>query len=65
MNEEQEYRSNAQWPKGTCGGHRGDCSSDIHWSKGCAEGVCALLEREGFGGEGKVFPIKTWVDEVD
>lgn len=54
-------QSFAQWPAGTC---PGDISFDSHESKKHAEGVCRRLNKEGFGGQGKVFPIKTWTETV-
>ncbi len=40
-------------------------SSDTHRSKEEAEGVCVMLERHGFGGDGKVFPLSTRVEEEE
>ena len=57
------YQSNAQWPKGQYP-FGNDVSTDKHLSYQSAECVCAGLEKEGWGGEGKIFPIKTWVTEV-
>lgn len=58
------HRSIAVWPDtikvGNVEGKNE--SSDVLGSKEQAEGVCRLLEREGFGGEGKVFPISTRVE---
>ncbi len=55
-----KFYSCAVWPKGTfrC---QGDYTEDSHSSEAQAEGVCALLRREGAGGERKVFPLDTWV----
>ena len=39
-------------------------SDDTHDSKEQAEAVCKLLEKEGFGGDGNVFPISTRVEPV-
>lgn len=39
-------------------------SVDTHRSKEQAEGVCRLARREGFGGEGKYFPVSTRVEPV-
>ena len=55
------WQSFAQWPEGTC---TGDVSADLHESKKQAEGVCRRLKSEGFGGQRKVFPLKTWVEIV-
>lgn len=40
-------------------------SSDTHDSKEAAEAVCRMLQREGFGGERKVFPLSTRVEPVE
>ena len=57
-----KYRSNAQWPLDVYKGMFGDgISSDDHQTAEMAQSVCKGLEKDGFGGEGKHFPIKTWV----
>ena len=53
--------SNAQWPKGTIAGGN-DITSDEHLTVGAANAACERLERKGFGGEGKIFPLNTWVE---
>jgi hypothetical protein len=58
------YQSNALWPVGVCYSVFGDnTSTDTHSTRGQAQGVCDGLEREGFGGERKFFPICTWVSD--
>ena len=39
-------------------------SSDTHDSADAAQAVCSILERFGFGGEGKVFPTSTRVETI-
>ncbi len=56
------YTSNAKWPKGTCD-FSNNISTDKHGTKEQAEGICRMLEEGGFGLDGKVFPIKTWVEK--
>ena len=59
------FQSNALWPKGVCSSMYGDgISTDTHMTRAQAEAVCRALEREGFGGERKHFPLKTWVSPV-
>lgn len=54
-------KSYAQWPKGTlC--TESDISTDTHYSVEEANNVCTMLEAHGFGGEGKIFPVDTWVE---
>lgn len=60
------FKSIAVWPDTIkVGNVEGKNESvDTHETKGQAEGVCRLLERQGFGGDGKVFPISTRVEPV-
>lgn len=53
------FTSNALWPKEAM--VIGDKSTDGHDTKEAAESVCNSLEMEGLGGDGKIFPINTWV----
>ena len=58
-----KYTSNAKWPRMDAYIGNSDVTSDEHDTKEQAQAVCDILEREGFGGEGKMFPVKTWVSE--
>jgi hypothetical protein len=53
-----KWKSHAQWPDGTI-------SDDTHESEEYAQAVCRLLERNGFGGDGIDFPVRTWVTQVE
>ncbi len=56
------WQSNAQWPLQHYQGEFGDgITRDAHPTRQHAESVCVGLNHEGFGGERRVFPIKTWV----
>lgn len=55
------FRSFAKWPKGTVAN---DTSYDDHGTREQAQAVCDLLKLEGFGGDGKVFPVRAYVLEV-
>lgn len=57
------WNSNAEWPVGTCSDTT--ITTDTHQYKEQAQAVCDLLERMGFGGDGKVFPVRTWVEVVE
>lgn len=57
-----KYTSNAWWPDGTAA-HTKGVTHDTHDSEEAARAVCRLLARSGFGGEGKVYPLATWVGE--
>jgi hypothetical protein len=60
-----KWQSNAQWPLDVYRGMDGKgISTDTHHSESAANYVCKLLERQGFGSEGKHFPIRTWVSEA-
>lgn len=56
------YQSNALWREGVCHSKYGDnITTDTHDTEEQAVAVCYLLEKSGYGGERKEFPIKTWV----
>ena len=52
------WRSMATWP------HPLGISTDRHKTKSQAEAVCEKLKKDGFGGNGKIFPITTHVNEI-
>jgi len=58
----KNFRSFARWPSGTLP-HESppDASYDDHETAAQAQGVCDLLRKNGLGGDGKVFPLETWV----
>lgn len=58
------YKSIAIWPESISLGTADNSSEDTHTTRGQAEAVCRLLERHGFGGDGKVLPISTRVEYV-
>jgi hypothetical protein len=60
----KKWTSNAQWPLYVYRGMYGNgITSDEHDSRESAQAICAALRSEGFGGEQKHFPIRTWVEE--
>ncbi|MGI9569269.1 MAG: hypothetical protein ACR2PH_05920, partial [Desulfobulbia bacterium] len=60
-----EYQSHAEWPDHVYTNELGKhISTDKHLSKEEADSACRGLEREGFGGMGKEFPIQTWTAPV-
>lgn len=63
----QRARSIAVWPDTISVGNvvGKNESSDEHDSPEAAHAVCWMLERDGFGGEGKVFPISTRVEPIE
>ncbi len=61
-----QFRSVARWPLnvGISLDSPNNESSDIHNFSLLARAICARLEREGFGGDGKIFPLETRVEMV-
>lgn len=57
------WTSNAMWPCGTLVGGE-QVTTDTHETKQQAQAVASMLERDGFGGDGEVFPVRTWVAQV-
>lgn len=58
-----KYLSKAQWPVGAIAQKRvNDVTTDRHRTEASALAVCRMLERDGLGGEGKIFPIRTWIE---
>ena len=56
-----KYTSNALWPAVVAASHGVSITKDDHDTIEQARAVCSMLEREGLGGERKVFPVSTWV----
>jgi hypothetical protein len=59
------YRSIAKWPDSVNTGRPENESFDTHPTKEDAEAVCRMLQIHGLGGEGKIFPLSTRVEEVE
>ena len=60
-----KWQSNAVWPKGvisTIGDD--DTTRDLHENRSAAVAVCNTLMKDGFGGGGKVFPLRISADIV-
>jgi hypothetical protein len=58
------WLSIAEWPYPQVQLYNTDNSStDRHDTRKQAESVCNMLEELGFGGDGEIFPIKTYVME--
>ena len=55
------FRSFARWPAGTHFGEQCDVTSDDHFTEAEANGVGDLLKQNGYGGNGRIFPLETWV----
>lgn len=68
----ERWKSIAVWPKGTITTiheddtkpDEGDISTDTHLSYEAAQWVCRELNLSGFGGDGKIFPINTFIEPV-
>lgn len=63
--EAQQWESVAVWPSPEVqlGNYQNE-SRDRHPTKEAAEAITRRLEREGFGGDGKIFPLCTRVEPV-
>lgn len=60
------YKSFAEWPEHVYTNMYDEhISEDTHHTEGAAMAVCRTLERDGFGGQGKDFPIRTWTEPID
>ena len=60
------FYSNALWPNDDRLPplkNSDNTTMDRHDTKKEAESVCKMLQYDGFGGEGEIFPVKTWVDQ--
>lgn len=57
---QKPFTSNALWPDGACGFMSNE-TQDRHETYEQAKAVCDGLERLGWGGEGMIFPTRTWV----
>ena len=60
---DKKWKSCAMWPPGTCDSLN-NYTEDEHHSRAAAEAVCQRLLEDGFGGDKKVFPLLTGVEEV-
>lgn len=63
-NDKPRWKSVAYWPEGCCPAI-GNVSDDLHYSKEAADAVCWLLHQNGFGGDGKYFPLRTEVIDLE
>ncbi len=61
-----KFKSIAVWPAdaGLCLGNTANESDDTHYSREQADAVCLALRTRGFGGDGKIFPLSTRVEEI-
>jgi hypothetical protein len=61
-----KWKSKAMWPhdKGLCLNNIQNITEDQHGNKRSAQITCQMLEADGFGGDGKIFPIVTWVEPI-
>ena len=59
----KRYKSHAQWQTGVCDS-MDNHTCDNHDTPEQAHGVCKMLAKEGFGGDNKVYPIRTWVEDT-
>jgi len=55
------FTSCAEWPK-DAGLYCQNPTKDTHATWKAADAVCRRLMRDGFGGDGEIFPVRTWVE---
>jgi hypothetical protein len=60
----KQYKSIAEWDYSICIDEGNEFTIDFHETEEQAQAVCKMLERDGYGGEGKIFPIETWVEKI-
>lgn len=63
MSNSPTHTSNAEWPDRTMFGSE-QITTDRHYSKKEAAAEGELLRKNGFGGDRKVFPLRTWVEPI-
>lgn len=62
--ENELWYSVADWGDYTVfNGRLDNITHDTHPTEDAAQAVVRMLTREGFGGEGQVFPVKVWVSD--
>lgn len=60
-----KFKSKAQWPAIVAACHGTSITTGEHETYEEARATCDRLERDGLGGDAKIFPISTWVEECD
>ena len=58
-----KYKSCVEWPEGSVPAIQ-DYSEVTHDSLAEAEAVITMLKNDGFGGDGKLFPVDTGIVEL-
>jgi hypothetical protein len=58
------WKSIAWWPETVSLMSEENTSTDTHHSEEAARAVCGMLRRNGLGGDGKIFPLKTDVEPI-
>ena len=61
----KRWRSCAQWDRSVRGFYANNVTKDDHETYEQAFAVTLMLERQGLGGEGIHFPLKTWVEPIE
>jgi len=57
------FKSVAKWPQSVNLANSENISDDSHATLTSARIICDKLRKNGFGGDGKIFPIETWVED--
>ncbi len=58
----KKWKSCAEWDCTIPGFHTNNVTTDAHDTRKAAEAVCRALERDGLGGDGVFYPVRTWVE---
>jgi hypothetical protein len=59
----KEWKSCAEWSAGALHLASDDNTTrDGHDTESQAAAVCRALESDGLGGDGRIFPLRTWVE---
>ena len=58
------WESFVLWPEEVSTGNDPNVSTDKHDTAEMAISVCEAIMKEGLGGEGKIFPLDTYVRPV-
>jgi len=60
------WKSRAMWPADAdlCPSDYRFITDDNHQTEKMARAVAYMLTKDGFGGDGKIFPLATWIEPI-
>lgn len=59
----KQWRSCAEWEP--VHGFLNNITTDDHYTEDAAKAVCKILDKEGLGGNGNDFPVRTWTEAIE